>query len=469
MTGRILLADSDREWLKKAKHFLEQELYTVDPVTNGKDAQLFLYRNNYLTIILGMGLKNHSGIRVLRFINTHHSDSRVIAILDKKTDGPEQGIPLLEELNQYRIDNILAKSNDFQQLKEELQNLETGEELKLAFDSPKDDPSKEAIHSNDDQFSKIKMEDFYTYKIIFFDVFIRLKKSHYIKILHAGDKMEQKRLDQYRNNKKIAWFYFKKNDLDKYVKFQNFLAHRLVTHIPGRMDAKLNIFKNVADKYQEQSFYQGINATVLEQGKSIAKNIGTLIEKEEHLMKYLSSYNGWSPNNASHSFLVALFATAIVKKFKWRSPKTLETMALACLFHDIGTILLPPNLANKSTQNMTSEELQLYQKHPEMGADLVGDNRLVTHTVKQIILQHHEYYDGTGYPHGKSRNEILILANILSLADDFVHIIFRHNSLPYHALKIFQDEKGFSTRYHPTIIHHFYGLFEDAKVLKKAF
>ena len=467
---RILLADSDREWLGKAKHFLEGEHYIVDPVTNGKDAQLFLYRHRYFAVILGLGLKNHSGIRVLQFISAHHSDFRVIAILEQEANKTEQGIPLLEKLNQYRIDNILAKSDHFRQLKEELDKMLTGQELTLTPHSSQETLSEEKdIHCNDDQFSKTKIEDFYISKVIFFDLFIRLRESHYIKVLHAGDKMEPKRLNQYRNNTKIKWFYFKKDDLDKYVKFQNFLAGRLVERTSDKIDVKLNIFNNVADKYWEQSFYEGINATVLKQGKSVAQNIGKLVTKEEHLMKCLTSYCTWNPSYPTHAFLVTLFATAIIKKFKWRSPKTMETVALACLLHDIGMLHLPPSLINKNTQEMTDEELKLYQKHPEIGMELIGDSRLISHAVKQIILQHHEYYDGTGYPRGKRRYEILIPANIVCLADDFVHTIFKHNCLPYQALDIFKSESyGSSTRYHPAIVNNFVSLFENANDLKKA-
>ena len=464
MTCRILLADSDREWLKKAKNFLEKELYIVDPVTNGKNAQLSLGKNPYFAVILGLGLKNHSSVRVMSYINTHHPDLKVLAMLDKKAKNPEQGIRLLDKLKQFRIDHILAKSNCFQQLKKELEGLETGKTRPIALPSAQKRASSEKeIHCNDDQFSKIKIEDFYTPKTISFDVFIRLKKGRYIKILHAGDQMEEERLERYRKNKKTAWLYFKKEDLDKYVPFQNFLAGKVVGHTSTKPDTQLGIFKNVAEKYQEQSFFEGVNSKVLEQGKQIAFNISKLVEKEEGLTEYLSSCSTRDPGFPSHTFLVTLFATAVVKQFQWHSPKILETIALAGLLHDIGMLQLPERLIGKSTRDMSAEELALYQKHPEYGAKMVGDSAVIPHTVKQIIYQHHEYYDGSGYPEGKRRNEILILANIISLVDDFVHTIVEEDILPAQAVNIFFNEKN---HYHPSIISHFLHLFEDEVILK---
>ena len=465
MTRRILLADSDREWIKKAQHFLEKERYTVDTACNGKNAQLSLGKNRYFVVILGPRLKNHSSIRVMGHINTNHPGLKVILLLDNQPKDEEQGIRLLEKFKQYHIDHILPKSNNLQQLKEELDNL-----------TPPPSPStgslpsmEEKVCCNDDQFSKVKKADFHTARTVFFDVFVRLKKSHYIKILHAGDEMEKARLDRYRHNQQVEWLYFKKKDLDKYIQFQNFLGGQLVRHMPDRQEIKTGIFKNVTDKYLEQSFYEGINSKVLKQGKKIAQNIGKMIEKEKNLMALFDTCCTQNSDFANHAFLVTLFATAMVQKLRWNSPKTLETIALASLFHDIGTLRLPKELIGKKTREMNSKELERYWKHPQMGAEMVGGSPAITHTIKQIILQHHEYYNGTGYPAGKRRNEILMLANVLSLVDDFVHTIIENDTLPSRALDIFLDEINVSPgRYHPAILNNFLGLFAEPEQFKKA-
>ena len=467
---RILLADSDRAWLQEAKGFLEGKRYTVVPATNGKNAQLSLGKNRYFAVVLGMGLRNHNGIRVMNFINTHHPDLKVIAILDKEPENPEQGLRLLEKFKQYRIDHILAKSSGFEQLKKELDHLETGESMPIPPPTIDEDcPDEQEFACNDNQFSKISIEDFYAPKNVFFDVFIRVRNSRYIKVLRAGDRMSPERIDRYRNDKKTLWLYFKKNDLDKYVQFQNFLAGWITKFVSEKQDIKLGIFKNVTDKYLEQSFYEGINSKVLAQGKKIAQNIGELVKKEKTLIKHLAAFDVRNKEFASSSFLVTLFATAIVKKFNWKSPKTMETVAVACLFRDIGMLKLPEKLMDKNIHDMSPEELELYRTHPKLSAEMVGDSPLISHTIKQIICQHHEYYNGTGYPNKKRRQEILILANIVSLTDDFVRIIMERELLPYQALDIFFDEKNSSKRYHPAVVRHFLSLFAEAgHLLQKA-
>ena len=142
---------------------------------------------------------------------------------------------------------------------------------------------------------------------------------------------------------------------------------------------------------------------------------------------------------------------------------------MACLLHDVGKSKLPKELLKKRPWEMTPEELSLYQTHPELGAEMVEDSSLVTNTVKQIILQHHEYYDGTGFPNEKSRNTILTLANIVCIADDFVHIMTDRKIKPVDALQVLSQEKYDSlTRYNPSIVEGFLNTFIDPKINKKA-
>ena len=463
MDHRILLADSNHDWLKKAKHFLEQEHYTVDTATNGKDTQLFLGRNHYFAMVLSLGLKHHSGIQVLRFACKLNPNLKMIIFWDKKPDDEEHALQILEELQKYGIDNLLPHTEDFTSLKKELEDPRVREVLLPTQESS---PKKE-FRCDDDQFSKVKIEEFHISQAVPFDVFIRLNKSHYIKILQANVLADGKEIEQYQNNNQFEWFYFKKKDLGEYVKANNMLARELLEKSDQKCSVKLDLLKNVSEKYLEQSFRQGINTKTLEQGKAIAQNIAKLVEKENHLMQHLSFYNGVNSKSPSHTFLVTIFSIAILKKFNWQSPKTIETMALACLFHDIGLDRLPQKLLKKSFQEMNSEEKLLYKKHPQWGVEMLSNSRIITTTVKQIIHQHHEYYDGSGYPEGVSRNQIIIPANILSLVGDFVQKIIEYDILPYQAAKLFLATLS-PRHYHPTILKHFINLFEEELQFKSA-
>ena len=161
--------------------------------------------------------------------------------------------------------------------------------------------------------------------------------------------------------------------------------------------------KNVSEKFLEEAFTVGLKPLVILQGKEVCENVYKLIETQSDLFSVLRAFQNFDPSAYAHSFLVTLYASAIIKQFEWQSKTTIETAAMACMFHDIGKTLLPKELFNVRPADMTPEQLMMYQKHPEFGMQVVENCRGVNNSVKQIILQHHEAYDGSGFPFQKKR------------------------------------------------------------------
>jgi len=96
--------------------------------------------------------------------------------------------------------------------------------------------------------------------------------------------------------------------------------------------------------------------------------------------------------------------------------QTLSNLRLAARIHDIGFIAIPDEIVCKNKR--TKEELDIMTKHCETGYRLA---KLYDESfpVANILLQHHESYDGTGYPHHLKGDEILYSAQVLSLISTF--------------------------------------------------
>ncbi|MFN7729931.1 MAG: HD-GYP domain-containing protein [Bdellovibrio sp.] len=104
--------------------------------------------------------------------------------------------------------------------------------------------------------------------------------------------------------------------------------------------------------------------------------------------------------------------------------KDIEDIGLAGLLHDIGVSDLPPEVSGKSEAERSLEEQAIYQKHPEKSIDLIKSKKMiVSEKVIKIILQHHERFDGKGYPNGLSGARICAEAQILQIADKIAKII----------------------------------------------
>jgi putative two-component system response regulator len=99
--------------------------------------------------------------------------------------------------------------------------------------------------------------------------------------------------------------------------------------------------------------------------------------------------------------------------------------------HNIGKIAIPDAILNKPG-NLTDEEIAIYKNHPRIGYDILKrSNRRILKTAAIIAYQHHERWDGTGFPRGLKRDEIHIYARITAIADVFDDIATKVISKPH--------------------------------------
>jgi PAS domain S-box-containing protein len=96
-------------------------------------------------------------------------------------------------------------------------------------------------------------------------------------------------------------------------------------------------------------------------------------------------------------------------------PEKIEGLRLAGVIHDIGKITLPTEVLSKPTK-LSDVEFSLIREHVRSGYDILKDVESPW-PLAEMVLQHHERMDGSGYPRGLKEEEILIEARILSVAD----------------------------------------------------
>ncbi|MBO8167178.1 MAG: HD domain-containing protein [Kosmotoga sp.] len=116
-----------------------------------------------------------------------------------------------------------------------------------------------------------------------------------------------------------------------------------------------------------------------------------------------------------HGKRVRDFAYAVGKMLKL-SEEQMEKLLMGAFFHDIGKVHVPEEILKKPGK-LTSEEFEYIKQHPEKGAQMVKGTSL--EYILDIILQHHERIDGSGYPQGLKGNEILLEAQIIGIVDSF--------------------------------------------------
>jgi len=120
------------------------------------------------------------------------------------------------------------------------------------------------------------------------------------------------------------------------------------------------------------------------------------------------------PYTAGHQRQVANLARAIATEMDLPKEQ-IEGILMAATIHDIGKITVPTDILNKPTK-LSEHEFGIVQDHPKVGYNMLKTIEFPW-PIAQVILQHHERMDGSGYPQGLSGEEIILEARVLAVAD----------------------------------------------------
>ena len=120
------------------------------------------------------------------------------------------------------------------------------------------------------------------------------------------------------------------------------------------------------------------------------------------------------PYTAGHQRRVSQLSAAIAQKLELPDER-IQEITMAAFVHDIGKIDIPAEILSKPTK-LTEVEFELLKKHPR-GAYEILTKINFPQIIADIVLQHHERVDGSGYPHGISGDQFTLEARILSVAD----------------------------------------------------
>lgn len=143
-----------------------------------------------------------------------------------------------------------------------------------------------------------------------------------------------------------------------------------------------------------------------------------------------------------HPLNVALLSLLIAQELRMDN---LEDLAIGCLLHDLGKLVIPNHILNKPGL-LNPEELKAVRNHPAYGWQIISQGKDLGDIPKEITYYHHECYNGSGYPEGLSQDKIpesASLVNVSNLYDSLIQDrIYRQGLSPYEAMKIIVKETG---------------------------
>lgn len=146
-----------------------------------------------------------------------------------------------------------------------------------------------------------------------------------------------------------------------------------------------------------------------------------------------------------HAMNVAVLSMLVGRSFDLSHEQT-QTLGIAGLLHDIGEQQLPPHLHKQRGASLTGEDRKAFERHVEFGLSMLAQFPGLPVVVTEIIRQHHERIDGSGYPYQLKGRQLSLLSRIVMVVDEYESLInapdMRDNLTPTEALsKLYRSAK----------------------------
>ncbi len=180
-------------------------------------------------------------------------------------------------------------------------------------------------------------------------------------------------------------------------------------------------------------------------------NVDNLLEQTTHLLTHNSTTIGvldlvnnlrsYDDSTYAHSLNVSIICRVFGQWLKM-SDEDLDILTVAGLLHDLGKLLIPPEIIKKPGR-LTEEEFNIVKTHPYLGYKHVQNSNLDPR-IKSAMLMHHEKCDGSGYPSGLAGSNIQPFAKIVAIADVYDAMtakrVYRDGMCPFHVIRMFESE-----------------------------
>ena len=174
------------------------------------------------------------------------------------------------------------------------------------------------------------------------------------------------------------------------------------------------------------------DTTLLHQSKEDIKNI-----LKETIYSLAKTVEKRDPYTAGHQSRTAELAVAIAKELGLNKEEQ-EFIEIASTLHDIGKIHIPSEILT-TPEKLDDVKFALLKQHPKVGYDILKNINFKA-PIAEMILQHHENLDGSGYPEGLKSDDILLGAKIIRVADTVESMLSHRPYRPALGLKATLDE-----------------------------
>lgn len=269
-------------------------------------------------------------------------------------------------------------------------------------------------------YRSVKIMDVEPGETLSFDTSVYLPANDkYVKLSNSGDSIDPEKVKKLKSGK-LNQVYVPADQMKSFYDHSAKYLQKLNKSPMSETERK----EKVAGAVREM--LSGLfteEASSFETGQAVLKDCGEIVKSfisqddESGWYTRVQSVLGETGDQYSHASNISSLAALFSMGLGIGKP---EDLALAGLLHDLGMAELPAEIQNLEEEDMTPAQKELYHKHPQLSHELIQKRKIVVSPiVAKAILQHHELYNGKGFPSGLYGDRICKEAQVLALANRF--------------------------------------------------
>ncbi|WP_429841479.1 HD-GYP domain-containing protein [Brevibacillus sp. FIR094] len=196
----------------------------------------------------------------------------------------------------------------------------------------------------------------------------------------------------------------------------------------------------VPDKWQQLFSDKGLGRKL----RDVMQTVADELNSNDSAMNLLADACAFDNYIFTHSFNVALYSTALAINTGCSEKDVLE-ISIGGMLHDIGKVHIPDDILQKPGR-LTQEEFEIMKRHTEIGFEMLRRQDDIPLLAAHCAFQHHERWDGSGYPRHLKKEEIHPFGRLMAVADVFdaltSHRVYRRGMLPHEAMEVLYSGSG---------------------------
>jgi HD-GYP domain-containing protein (c-di-GMP phosphodiesterase class II) len=264
---------------------------------------------------------------------------------------------------------------------------------------------------------------------ISYDLFVNSssikEKEKFVRIFPQGGILSKEDLEEY--HRKYLQLYVPEDQRRVYLRSLVKTEADDVKKTTVIKTAALEYLHNIFDKGKDQFSTEYLSESI----DGCKEVVGAMVDVLDHhnidsLRNLIGNLSFHDFYTYDHSINVSMYCITIYKALNPKATrKELIHAGLGGLLHDLGKVKIPTHILN-NPGGLTDEEYQMIKKHPDFGLDLLlnghceVDGEIDLKIIARVVHEHHENFDGTGYPKKlKGKEQIHLLARVCTIADFF--------------------------------------------------